>query len=65
MGWIPGIDADHAYPILAPTAVVGHVVGIAVEFCSLDHLRLMKRTAGRPQDLLDLTDLASVDPAGA
>jgi hypothetical protein len=31
-----------------------------VRFASLPHLRLMKRIAGRPQDLNDLAELESI-----
>lgn len=31
--------------------------GIEIRVCSLDALRVMKRAAGRPQDLQDLADL--------
>lgn len=57
MQWIPGIDADHAYPVLAGDAVTVELRGAALRVCSLAHLRLMKETAGRPQDLLDLQNL--------
>ena len=57
MQWIPGIDADHAYPVLAAEAVTVDLRGAALRVCSLAHLRLMKQTAGRPQDLLDLQNL--------
>lgn len=57
MQWVPGIPDDHAYPVLAPDAVTGRVHGVPVAVCSLQHLQLMKRAAGRPQDLLDLEDL--------
>ena len=57
MQWIPGIDADHAYPVLAGDAVTVELRGAALSVCSLAHLRLMKETAGRPQDLLDLQNL--------
>jgi hypothetical protein len=32
-------------------------MGLDLLVCSLDHLRRMKRSAGRPQDMLDLQDL--------
>jgi hypothetical protein len=54
---IAGIDADHAYPVLAGEAVTVDLRGAALRVCSLAHLRLMKQTAGRPQDLLDLQNL--------
>jgi hypothetical protein len=57
MQWIPGIGADHAYPVLVGEAVRVDLRGATLSVCSLAHLRLMKETAGRPQDLLDLQNL--------
>jgi hypothetical protein len=57
MQWVPGIPEEHAYPILAPMAEVGDFDGVPVAVCSIEHLRLMKRTAGRPVDLEDLSRL--------
>lgn len=57
MQWLSGIDFDDLYAELDPAAVVGEVEGIPVRVCGLDHLRAMKRAAGRPQDLEDLRRL--------
>jgi hypothetical protein len=57
MQWIPGVHADSAYESLATDAVPAEAFGIQIHVCSLDALREMKRAAGRPQDLIDLTDL--------
>ena len=57
---VPGIDADRAYDTLAEHALDVPFRGSTVRVCSLSHLRLMKQTAGRPQDLVDLENL----PAG-
>lgn len=57
MLWLPGISDEEAYSVLAPDAVMGEVGGVPVAVCSLEHLRVMKRAAGRPQDLRDLEDL--------
>ncbi len=62
MQWVAGIDADSAYRVLVADAVEGLVHGTPVKVCSLQHLRLMKRTAGRGQDLQDLRDLAIAHP---
>lgn len=62
MQWIPGIDADNAYTILQTDARTANAFGIEVQVCSLAALRLMKRTAGRPQDLQDLADLDVAHP---
>lgn len=62
MQWVPGIDADHAYEVLAPDAQEATAFGITVRVCSLARLREMKQAAGRPQDLRDLEDLAAAHP---
>ena len=58
MQWIPGIDADHAYPVLDAAATTVSVFGGQVRVCSLEHLRSMKLAADRPQDRIDLEQLA-------
>jgi len=58
MQWVSGIDSEQAYVDLAADAVTAEVDGIAVRICSLANLIVMKRAAGRPQDLQDLADLA-------
>jgi predicted nucleotidyltransferase len=58
MQWVSGVDSDHAYSALAGAAIDAEVEGVPVRICSLEHLRAMKRAAGRPQDLQDLADLA-------
>jgi len=57
MQWVPGIEADHAYPVLAREAITIAFRKVAIQVCSLAHLRLMKQTAGRPQDQVDLENL--------
>ena len=53
---IPGVEFDSAYP----SRVTADVGGVSVPFISLHELMLAKRTAGRPQDLLDLAALEGV-----
>jgi predicted nucleotidyltransferase len=55
--WVNGVEADDLYAELDREALSGNVEGITVRVCSLDHLRAMKRAAGRPQDLEDLKRL--------
>jgi hypothetical protein len=55
--WASGIETDDLYAELDREALVGSVEGIPVRVCGLDHLRAMKRAAGRPQDLEDLRRL--------
>jgi hypothetical protein len=55
--WVKGIEAEDLYAELHREALTGEVEGVAVRVCSLEHLRAMKRAAGRPQDLIDLERL--------
>lgn len=57
MQWIAGLDADNPYAELADQAIEGQPDGVRVRICSLEHLRAMKRAAGRPRDLDDLAHL--------
>jgi hypothetical protein len=63
MQWVPGIEDESAYATLAADAEVAKAFGIEIRVCSLGALRLMKRAAGRPQDLQDLADLDRAHPA--
>lgn len=56
MQWVSGIDS---YEELRAGAVQTMVpqIGAAVWFAGLDDLLTMKREAGRPQDLMDITAL--------
>jgi hypothetical protein len=42
--------------------LLSELFGIRLQVCSLAHLRQVKQTAGRPQDLQDLADLAAAHP---
>jgi hypothetical protein len=55
--WVSGIDEELAYVELDRDALRGSVEGVPVRVCGLEHLRAMKRAAGRPQDLEDLRRL--------
>jgi len=57
MQWASGIEADDLYAELDRAAIAGDIDGITVRVCGLEHLRAMKRAAGRPQDLEDLRHL--------
>jgi len=57
MQWLSGIDADDLYGELDREAIASSVDGLYVRVCGLDHLRAMKRAAGRPRDLEDLKGL--------
>lgn len=60
MQWLSGVDTDNLYGELNRDTVEGDVDGIPVRVCSLEHLRAMKRAAGRPQDLEDLRRLGEL-----
>lgn len=55
--WVSGIESDDLYAELYPHTLTGDVEGVPIRVCGLDHLRAMKRAAGRPQDLEDLKRL--------
>jgi hypothetical protein len=57
MQWLGGIDFDDLYAELDPGAIESEVDDIPVRVCGLDHLLMMKRAAGRPQDLEDIRRL--------
>jgi hypothetical protein len=56
--WVSGVEADPAYPDLAQEALTVRFRGTDVRVCGIEHLRAMKRAAGREQDLADLRELA-------
>jgi hypothetical protein len=39
------------------------MAGETIAICGLEHLRAMKRAAGRPRDLVDLDDLDAARPS--
>jgi hypothetical protein len=57
MQWVAGIDSELAYSELAHRALTVMFRGTEVRICGLEHLRAMKRAAGRQQDLEDLKRL--------
>jgi hypothetical protein len=59
MQWASGIDSDDLYGELDSQAMQADVEGVTVRVCGLEHLRAMKRAAGRPQDLEDLNRLGA------
>lgn len=52
-----------AHDTLATDAVEIEWQGLRLKVCSLEHLREMKRRAGRPLDLRDLEELDAAHPA--
>jgi len=57
MQWVAGIEEDPAYAALARGAITVPFRDGDLAVCGLEHLRAMKRAAGREQDLLDLREL--------
>jgi len=57
MQWVEGIETELAYSELAPRAIPVTFRATQIQVCARDHLRAMKRAAGRPQDLEDLKRL--------
>jgi predicted nucleotidyltransferase len=55
--WVSGVEADPAYPDLMQQALTVRFRGTDIRVCGLEHLRAMKRAAGREQDLVDLREL--------
>lgn len=54
---VQGLEGVPDYEELRAQATQAEVLGVAVYICSLDHLKAMKRAAGRARDLADLEDL--------
>jgi hypothetical protein len=61
--WASGIETDDLYAELDREALPGNIESIPVRVCGLDHLLMMKRAAGRPQDLEDIRRLDVDGPA--
>ncbi|HWY18875.1 MAG TPA: hypothetical protein VNY27_09230 [Solirubrobacteraceae bacterium] len=55
--WVSGVEANDLYAELDREALAGSVEGVPLRVCGLEHLRAMKRAAGRPQDQADLERL--------
>ena len=51
MQWVAGVDEDPAYSALVRDAITVKFREERLLVCGLDHLRAMKRAAGREQDL--------------
>lgn len=59
---VQGLDGVLAYAELRERAIDVEMAGVLIPICSLEHLRAMKRAAGRPRDLVDLDDLDTAQP---
>ncbi len=59
---VQGLDGVLSYAELRASAINVELAGVTVPVCALEHLRSMKRAAGRPRDLVDLEDLDAAQP---
>lgn len=55
--WVSGIEGNPAYPELAQETLDVDFRGTKIRVCGIEHLKSMKRAAGRKQDLNDLSEL--------
>jgi hypothetical protein len=54
-----------AYAELRAAAIDVEIAHVTVPICGLEHLRAIKRAAGRPRDLVDLQHLDAAQPPQA
>lgn len=54
---VQGLDGVPSYNELRASAIETEILDVKVAICSIEDLRQMKRTAGRPRDFVDLEDL--------
>jgi predicted nucleotidyltransferase len=59
---VQGLDGVLSYAELRASAIDVEMAGVRIAICALEHLRRMKRAAGRPRDLVDLDDLDAAQP---
>jgi hypothetical protein len=59
---VQGLDGVLPYAELRTGAIDVELAGVTIPVCGLEHLRAMKRAAGRPRDLVDLDDLDAAQP---
>ena len=59
---VQGLEGVLPYAELRAGAIDVEMVGVTIAICALEHLRTMKRAAGRPRDLVDLDDLDAAQP---
>jgi hypothetical protein len=59
---VQGLDGVLPYAELRAGAIDVELAGVTIAICALEHLRTMKRAAGRPRDLVDLDDLDAAQP---
>lgn len=59
---VQGLEGVPPYDELRAKAIDVEMADVTIAICALEHLRGMKRAAGRPRDLVDLDDLDSAQP---
>jgi hypothetical protein len=59
---VQGLEGVLPYAELRMRAIDVEMTDVTIAICALEHLRMMKRTAGRPRDLVDLDDLDAAQP---
>jgi hypothetical protein len=59
---VQGLEGVLSYEELRTRAIDVDMADMTIAICALDHLRTMKRAAGRPRDLVDLEDLDAAQP---
>ena len=59
---VQGLEGVLPYAELRSQAIDVEIAGVTIAICALEHLRTMKRAAGRPRDLVDLDDLDAAQP---
>jgi hypothetical protein len=59
---VQGLEGVLPYDELRARAIDVEMAGVTIAICALEHLRSMKRAAGRPRDLVDLDDLDAAQP---
>ncbi len=62
---VQGLEGVLPYDELRAKAIDVEMAGVTIAICALEHLRSMKRAAGRPRDLVDLEDLDASQPPQA
>jgi hypothetical protein len=59
---VQGLNGVLPYAELRAMAIDVEMAGVSIAICGVEHLRSMKRAAGRPRDLVDLEDLDAAQP---
>ncbi len=60
---VQGLEGVPPYAELRASAIDVEMARVTIAICALDHLRAMKRAAGRSRDLVDLEDLDAAQPS--